>query len=146
MLRDNLIMLRNIHGYSQEELAGKIDISRQAYAKWESGATVPDILKCARLAEIYGVSIDSLIREENVEGVGICVPAPRGKHIWGSVTMNERGQIIIPKVARDALGLEGGRRLVVLSDEVGIALLPVETFEAHIKAMMDYACVDRDEP
>ena len=46
MLKENLIMLRNIHGYSQEEVAGKIEISRQAYAKWESGATVPDIEKC----------------------------------------------------------------------------------------------------
>ena len=39
MLKDNLAMLRNMHGYSQEEIAGKIGISRQAYAKWESGAT-----------------------------------------------------------------------------------------------------------
>ena len=43
MLKENLVILRNIHGYSQEEIAEKINISRQAYAKWESGATVPDI-------------------------------------------------------------------------------------------------------
>ena len=43
MLKDNLLMLRGIHGYSQEEIAEKIGISRQAYAKWESGATIPDI-------------------------------------------------------------------------------------------------------
>lgn len=43
MLKDNLAMLRNIHGYSQEEIAEKIGISRQAYAKWESGKTVPDV-------------------------------------------------------------------------------------------------------
>ena len=47
MLKENLIMLRTIHGFSQEEIAGKINISRQAYAKWESGATIPDIQKCA---------------------------------------------------------------------------------------------------
>ena len=39
MLKDNLAMLRNIHGYSQEEIAEKIGISRQAYAKWESGVS-----------------------------------------------------------------------------------------------------------
>ena len=50
MLTENLIILRNINGYSQEEIAEKIGISRQAYAKWESGATVPDIEKCMRLA------------------------------------------------------------------------------------------------
>ena len=37
MLKDNLLMLRNIYKYSQEEIAEKINISRQAYAKWESG-------------------------------------------------------------------------------------------------------------
>ena len=45
MLKDNLVMLRKLHGYSQEEIAEKIDISRQAYSKWESGATIPDIEK-----------------------------------------------------------------------------------------------------
>lgn len=43
MLKENLVILRNIHGFSQEDIAGKIGISRQAYAKWENGATVPDI-------------------------------------------------------------------------------------------------------
>ncbi len=42
MLKDNLVMLRNIHGYSQEAIAEKIGISRQAYAKWETGATIPE--------------------------------------------------------------------------------------------------------
>ena len=62
MLKENLIMLRTIHGFSQEEIAGKINISRQAYAKWESGATIPDIQKCALLAKVYDVTVDSLIK------------------------------------------------------------------------------------
>lgn len=49
MLNDNLIMLRNVHGFSQEDVAEKIGISRQAYAKWEKGTTVPDIEKSKRL-------------------------------------------------------------------------------------------------
>ena len=80
MLKDNLAMLRNIHGFSQEELAEKINISRQAYAKWERGDTIPDIEKCSRLAEIYGVSIDSLVKTEKAEGIGAIPPAPRGKN------------------------------------------------------------------
>ena len=39
MLKENLVILRNIHGYSQEEIAEKINISRQAYAKWEQGVS-----------------------------------------------------------------------------------------------------------
>lgn len=145
MLKDNLVMLRNIHGFSQEELAEKINISRQAYAKWERGDTIPDVNKCSRLAEIYGVSIDSLVKTETVEGIGTIPPAPAGKNIWGSVAINERGQIVIPKAARDRFALTGGQRLIVLSDEEGIALIPAEKFEARMKAVLAYASVINDE-
>lgn len=145
MLKDNLIMLRNIHGYSQEEIAEKIGISRQAYAKWESGATIPDIEKCSRLAEVYGITIDSLIRTETADGIGLIPPAPKGKNIWGSVTINERGQIVIPKAAREKFGLTDGQRLIVLSDEEGIALIPAEIFEARMKTVMEVAARKSDE-
>ena len=137
MLKENLIMLRNIHGYSQEGIAEKIGISRQAYAKWESGATVPDIEKCSLLARVYGTTIDSLVRTETVEGIGTIPPAPMGKNIWGSVTINDRGQIVIPKGARDLFGLTGGQRLIIMSDERGIALVPAATFEELIKKAME---------
>ncbi|MBR4446174.1 MAG: helix-turn-helix domain-containing protein [Solobacterium sp.] len=137
MLKDNLVMLRNIHGFSQEAIAEKIGISRQAYAKWESGATVPDIEKCSLLAEVYGTTIDSLVRTEPVEGVGMIPPAPKGKNIWGSAAVNDRGQIVIPKGARERFGLTGGQRLVVLSDENGIALIPEEAFMSSMRAVME---------
>lgn len=145
MLKDNLIMLRNIHGFSQEQIAEKIDISRQAYAKWESGATVPDVEKCSRLAQVYGVSLDSLIKEERVEGIGAVPPPPAGKSIWGTVTVNDRGQIVIPKAARDSFGLATGARLIVLADENGIALVPAQTFEADLRKAMAMARVDADK-
>ncbi len=145
MLKDNLVMLRNIHGFSQEALAEKVGISRQAYAKWESGATVPDIEKCSRLAELYGVTLDSLIRTESAEGIGIIPPAPKGKHIWGSVSANDRGQIVIPKGAREQFGLAGGSRLIVLSDEDGIVLMPSERFEAKMRRVMEYAYMNGEE-
>lgn len=144
MLKDNLVMLRNINGYSQEEIAEKINISRQAYAKWESGATVPDIDKCSRLASVYGVTIDSLIKTESAEGIGIIPPAPKGKNIWGSVTINDRGQIVVPKGARDKFGLTGGRRLIVLSDDEGIVLVPAEIFEDNVRKIMELASVNNE--
>ena len=140
MLKDNLIMLRNLHGYSQEEIAGKIGISRQAYAKWERGATVPDIVKCGALAQVYGVSIDSLLKTEKADGVGMIPPAQPGKHIWGSVLVGDRGQIVIPKEARDKFHITGGTRLIVLGDEnEGIALIPSDLFEEHMKMVMEAA-------
>ncbi len=141
MLKDNLIVLRNMYGMSREEIAEKIGISRQAYAKWEKGATVPDIEKCKRLADFYGVTVDSLLKTETEDKIGMIPPAPKGKNIWGSVAINERGQIVIPKAAREKFGWNAGQRLIVLSDEEGIALLPAETFEARMKAVMEYASV-----
>ncbi len=137
MLKDNLVMLRNVHGLSQEAIAEKIGISRQAYAKWETGATVPDVEKCALLAEAYGTTVDSLIRTEPVEGIGAIPPSPKGKNIWGSVAINDRGQIVIPKGARDLFGLTGGQRLIVLTDEHGIALIPDEAFMASMNKAME---------
>lgn len=146
MLKDNLAMLRRTRGFSQEEIAEKIGISRQAYAKWESGATVPDVEKCRLLAEVYGTTIDSLVKTETVEGVGMIPPAPRGKNIWGSVTINDRGQIVIPKGARERFSLTGGQRLIVCGDEVGIALIPADVFEEKMRQAMDliYAQNDRE--
>ena len=123
MLKENLMMLRNMYGFSQEQIAEKINISRQAYAKWESGATIPDIEKCSLLAKIYGITIDSLLKSETADGIGMIPPAPKGKNIWGSVTINDRGQIVIPKEARNKFNLIGGKRLIVLGDDEGIALI-----------------------
>ena len=138
MLKENLAMLRKINGYSQEEISEKIGISRQAYAKWESGATIPDIEKCALLAKVYGTTLDGLVKTTTVEGVGMIPPAPEGKYLWGSVTMNDRGQIVIPKEARDKLGFAAGQRLIVASDDKGIALIPADVFEEGMRQIMEY--------
>ena len=146
MIRENLIMLRNTHDFSQEEIAEKINISRQAYAKWENGATIPDIEKCKRLADIYGITIDSLIKTETIDGKETIPPAPKGRNIWGSVTINERGQLVIPKAARERFGLTGGQRLIVLSaDKEGIALVPAEVFEERMKKALEYASAKPEE-
>ena len=139
MLKDNLVTLRNLHGFSQEEIAGKINISRQAYAKWESGLTIPDVEKCSLLAKIYGVSIDSLIHSGSEEKKEGSILAPKGKNIWGSITMNDRGQIVIPRGAREKFGFGSGTRLIVLSDDDGIALIEAEKFEENLRRMMEMA-------
>ena len=101
MLADNLIFLRNIKGLTQEQVAEVIGISRQSYSKWEQGETYPDIDKCDKLAKYYGVTIDSLVHQDNkVDDIKIA-PAPIGKHLWGTVTIGSKGQIVIPKAARE---------------------------------------------
>lgn len=144
MLKDNLVMLRSLYGFSQEELAEKINISRQAYAKWESGATIPDIEKCSLLASVYGITIDSLLNADTSAQSGKSLLAPQGKNIWGSVTINERGQIVIPKGARDKFQLTAGTRLIVLSDEEGIALISAKRFEENMQKIMELASMIRE--
>ena len=146
MLKDNLIILRNTHGYSQEQVAEKIEISRQAYSKWENGSTVPDIEKCKRLADLYGVTLDSLISTTTIDGKSVIPPPQAGKNIWGSVIINERGQLVIPKAVRERFGLNGGDRLIVLTDDQdGIALVPAERFEEKMKEVMEFASVIPEE-
>ena len=68
MLAENLILLRNMKGMSQEQIAEVIGISRQSYAKWEQGETVPDIEKCDRLASFYGIKLDALMHYDEKVG------------------------------------------------------------------------------
>ena len=56
MIGDNLYSLRKLHQLTQEEVSERVGVSRQALAKWESGETMPDIEKCALLAELYNVT------------------------------------------------------------------------------------------
>lgn len=138
MLRENLITLRNLRGLSQESVAEAIGISRQAYAKWEKGETIPDVDKCAKLAKYYGTTIDALVSSSGEGGEIVAGPAPKGKHIWGTVVVNERGQIVIPKGARELFQIHSGDRLIVLGDETqGIALMKAEVFEEGIRQMLE---------
>lgn len=133
MLKDNIAMLRNVNGYSQEEVAEKIGISRQAYAKWEKGESVPDVERCQKLAELYGVTIDSLVTFSGKIGVTNLTPGPKGKHIFGTTKINDRGQIVIPKKARELFGINNGDSLVVLGDEAeGIAIIKADIFEKRL--------------
>ena len=145
MIKDNLFLLRKINGYSQEEIALKLNVSRQAYAKWEKGITLPDIQNCHLIAKLYGVTIDSLFENNDTVGFGKLPPAPKGKNIWGTVALNDRGQIVIPKGAREKFDLSAAKELVVLSDNTGIVLIPKENFEKQISEMMALASLKNVE-
>ncbi|MBQ2776340.1 MAG: helix-turn-helix domain-containing protein [Peptococcaceae bacterium] len=133
MLKENIALLRNVTGYSQEEVAEKIGVSRQAYAKWEKGETLPDIERCQKLAELYGVTIDSLVHFSGKVGTTVMPPGQKGKHIFGTVQLNDRGQIVIPKKARELFDLHSGDALVILGDESeGLALIKAELFESRL--------------
>ena len=132
MINVNLHNLRMLKDMTQEEVAERIGVSRQAVAKWENGESTPDILKCAALAKLYGTTLDELVNHEDEHG-GVLI-APKGKHIFGTVTLNERGQIVIPKKARDVFDLKAGDSLVLLGDEKeGLALIGTKYFDRIIE-------------
>ena len=64
ILSEKIIMLRKKYGWSQEELAERLDISRQSVSKWETDSAIPDIEKLKLLAEIFEVSITELLGME----------------------------------------------------------------------------------
>ena len=116
MFKDNLVSLRKIHGYSQDELAEKIGVTRQTLSKYETGESLPDIERCKRLAEVLDVSMDDLVNYEKNDrkNLGLEVP-PRGKHIFGMVKVGDKGQIVIPANARKIFDIEPGDNLLILA-------------------------------
>lgn len=65
MLSEKIYMLRKNSKLSQEQLAEKIGVSRQAISKWESGTSIPEIDKLVLLSEYFNVSIDYLVKEKS---------------------------------------------------------------------------------
>ncbi|WP_071392903.1 helix-turn-helix domain-containing protein [Bacillus tuaregi] len=128
MIGMNIRILRKRNKMSQELLAEKVNVSRQTIAKWENEEALPDIQKCQLLADIFHVSLDQLSRdmsEEEAKQIG-----PPGKQFFGVVKVGERGQIVIPKQARELYGIKAGDKLVVLGDDTtkGMAILKTDGF------------------
>ncbi len=64
ILADKIIRLRKKNGWSQEELAEKMNVSRQAVSKWEAAQTTPDLEKILQLSNLFGVTTDYLLKDE----------------------------------------------------------------------------------
>lgn len=126
MISENIQRFRKEAHLSQEELAEKVGVARQTVAKWENGTTVPDIYSCMTMADVFGVTLDTLAFEKKH-------PEPT-KHVFGAVRIGERGQIVIPKKCREIFDLQPGDMMVLFGDEErGLALvkLSVDMFETE---------------
>jgi AbrB family looped-hinge helix DNA binding protein len=104
-------------------------------------------MKCDALASLYDVTLTDLIRHnEETEGIPI---GPAGKHIFGIVPVGARGQIVLPKKARDLLNIETGDTLIVLGDtnpaSTGIALIDSEAFMRMTGNMMENIFDQKEE-
>ena len=140
-LGSNIRARRMARAMSQEQLAEASGVSRQTVAKWEAGETSPNLEYAGALAAALDVSLDQLISFEE-RAVGAPMP-PRGKHLFGTVTVGERGQIVVPKAARDLFDWPPGTSLVVLGDESqGLALMRADEFMSTLNALIDRVGAD----
>ena len=64
ILSEKIYMLRKKKGWSQEELAERLGVSRQSVSKWESGASLPDLNRVLELSRIFQVTTDFLLKDE----------------------------------------------------------------------------------
>lgn len=136
MIDMNIKHFRKRCGLTQEQLAEKLSVTRQTLAKWENGEASPTIDDCIRMADIFDITINDLaagMKEEELDFV-----APKGKHIFGLVTVGERGQIVIPKDAREVFSISPGDKLLVLGDEEqGIAIVKADAFQSFASFILD---------
>ena len=124
----NLKMYRMKAGMTQEDLAERLGVSRQAVAKWERGESVPDIGSCVALADIFSVSVDMLVRNMQTQAKS----DDGGKHVFGVSRINDKGQITLPAECRRVFGLRPGDSVLVIGDEEkGIALMNLGDISAE---------------
>ena len=129
MIGKNLQKLRKQKSLTQEALAEAVGVARQTIAKWEAEESTPDLEMSGKLASVLEVSLDDLVNapEDELDSR----PGMRGKHMFGVVTVGDKGQIVIPVRARRVFNINPGDQLMVLGDEnSGIALVNAEFFMA----------------
>ncbi len=96
ILADKIILLRKKSGWSQEELAEKLSVTRQAISKWEGAQSVPELGKILQLSELFGVSTDYLLKDELEEEAPSVTPEATSAR---RVTMEEADRFLKAKEA-----------------------------------------------
>lgn len=122
ILADKIIDLRKKNGWSQEELAAQLGVSRQAVSKWESASSIPDLDKVIKLSGLFGVSTDYLLRDSMGE------PEPEEEQVFESgqeireISMEEVNHYM--EAVRETAGIiAAGVSLCILSPVSMILLL-----------------------
>lgn len=122
-LSDRILELRTGMGLSQGDLADRLEVSRQSVSKWETGQSVPDLDKIIKLADLFGVTVDELVRE----GERPQPPQPEPRIVY--VERERRGLTGVQKagvcmeIAGGVLALMGLAGMGLLAVLLGAALL-----------------------
>ncbi len=106
---DKLIEQRKMRGFSQEQLADKLGVSRQAISRWEAGSALPDVNNLKKISEIFEISIDYLLNDS-------CVP-PKND-IKGSNKLNKKRNLYKISLFLVLFGIIGLCTLIILSSQI----------------------------
>ena len=129
MIGENIQYLRKKQNVTQEGLAEQIGGSRQTIAKWEAGESAPDLEAAGRLSQALDVSLDDLARAPLSKQPQDRPDPLKTRHVFGLVTVGDKGQIVIPVQARRIFHIAPGDQLMVLGDEDrGLALMDARFF------------------
>lgn len=122
ILADKIMEERKKNGWSQEELADKLSVSRQAVSKWESAQSVPDLQRVLQLAEIFNVSTDYLLKDEVEAPLPMEVGDIRDEdQTLHKVSMEEANEFLAIR-RKNAPMIAGGVAMCILSPVILIFL------------------------
>ncbi len=121
-LAEKLYNLRSRSGLSQEELAEKLNVSRQSVSKWESGNSIPAIDKIVELSSIYGISTDYLLKDDMEETLEEIVPDFDHNNTEREVSL-ETAKEFISMAKESAKGIALGVLLCIISPAAMIAFV-----------------------
>lgn len=99
ILADKLIKLRKKAGLSQEELADKMDVSRQSVSKWESAQCAPELPKLIQLSNFYGVSLDYMLKDDVTEETPVEIS---GQEVHDTAFASDRRKYVLYSILRRA--------------------------------------------
>lgn len=100
ILADKLIKLRKKAGLSQEELADKMDVSRQSVSKWESAQCAPELSKLIQLSNFYGVSLDYMLKDDITDETPVEIS---GQEAHDAAFASDRRKYVLYSILRRAL-------------------------------------------
>ncbi|MGN8650113.1 helix-turn-helix domain-containing protein [Eubacterium pyruvativorans] len=124
IIADKIIENRKKNGWSQEELAGKLGVSRQSVSKWEGAQAVPDMKKIVQMSDLFGVSTDYLLRDE-IETVtppeAVPVDSGLGEELARSVSMEAANAFLVHN-EKAASRVSTGVMLCILSPVIMIVM------------------------
>ncbi len=121
-LEEKIALQRKKQGWSQEEFAFRLEVSRQAVSKWEMGTSLPDLDRIIKMSELFGCSTDYLLKDEDDHQVARSVEKTE-EGVCAKRITDEEGETYLALVKKIAWKLALGIALCILSPVCLIVLL-----------------------